>query len=80
MPDRSAGTRPLGDRLGGRERFAVLFQAFDAEQLRDDRLRGVRLAATWIEDRDRPLPMGLDVRTTSRISPPWTRAADSWPA
>jgi hypothetical protein len=42
--------------LGGRERLAVLFEAFDAEELGDDRLRGVDLTAGLASNRDGPLP------------------------
>jgi hypothetical protein len=55
-PDGAPGARPSGDRLGGRERLAVLLQALDAEELGDDRLRRVSLAAKWAGTADRPLP------------------------
>jgi hypothetical protein len=48
----------LGDPLGGRKRFAVLFEPLDAEQLRDDGFGVVSLASGWAGDADRPLPCG----------------------
>jgi hypothetical protein len=45
-----------GDRLGGRQGFAVLLEALDTEELGDDRLRVVSLAANWTRNVDQPLP------------------------
>ena len=46
-PDGVSGARLPGDRLGGREGFAVLLQALDAEELGDDRVCRVHLAAHY---------------------------------
>jgi hypothetical protein len=50
--------RAWGDLLGGRERFAMLFEPLDAEQFRDDRFGIVSLAQGWAGDADRRLPCG----------------------
>jgi hypothetical protein len=51
--------------LGGRQRLAVLFQALNAEELGDDWIRSVSLAADWAGNADRPLPVRLEVVMTS---------------
>jgi hypothetical protein len=51
-----AGVSAAGDPLGGRERFAVLFEPLDAEELGDDRFGVVSLAEGWAGNADRPLP------------------------
>ena len=53
--DGAAGTRFASDRLGGRQRLAVLLQAFDAEQLGDDGFVEPGRLPDWPPD-DGPVP------------------------
>ncbi len=54
--DRTSRSRTTGDGLGGGEGFAVLLEALDAEQFRDDRLRIVGDAPGLSRNADQRLP------------------------